>query len=263
MRVLVALLVVLSVSSMAMAYADLCTDPGIQLPQAGGYAKGTWNAWYGGANVKGSGASGCTTQLWGTGAASGGDCALVTFSVTDINAAIAATLSSNPNWDAYLLCVPKSTGTVGGMPVAGLFSQPNGVNWAATDMLGTQATTGTSWDSTTTFEAMATAQGQLVGGDGTHFTQQAYTFTGVTTVPNVYRIHVGKAMVDAYRNNTGYNWTGFFLSNAGASGSIRLNTGEQWSQGAGYMDLEIIGTPEPATLCLLAMGGLALLRRRS
>lgn len=259
MKVLLAVaVVVVSVAGMAMAYSDVCSNPGVQLSYAGGkpgeIPQGA-NGWNGNGNWIND--SGLNPGGWGGGNA---NCNLITFTKTDVQAAITAVLGSNPDWGAAMLVVPK-TGTqvyTGYHPVVGLFQQA-GLNWTKTDMTGSQVTAGVSWGGVTgqKFEAMATAQNNFAVVP--NYTQQAYTFTGVTTVPQTIRIPLSKQMINDFLNG---NWTGFFVSTADGGSSFRTNGPTQWGGGMGYMDLEIVGTPEPASLCLLALGGLAMLRRR-
>lgn len=115
------------------------------------------------------------------------------------------------------------------------------------------------------FEAMATATGMVATGlsgvskriDFNTVPISDPTWAGALA-PVGEVINIPSSLITAYLDPT-QGWKGFFFSVAG-DGKIQGYGGNQWG---GKAAPSIMITPEPATMILLALGGLALIRRRN
>jgi hypothetical protein len=178
----------------------------------------------------------------------------------------AGTTSSHYAGGGFTVGQPIQWGTNSKLGFDGTMAANGGDAWALACLIGSD------WSQGGTSVARANTAGQVVNLDG----NGAPVFLGVdkyvgSVAPragaasgNWYKVPISDALLASLVNADGKTkallFNNWFAGTSSSSGNPYFVTKEQ-SGGSGRAFLEI--TPEPATMILLAMGGLALLRRRS
>jgi len=235
-------------------------------------ANGDANTWQSGNNRSGKGAGGSGYAAnWGlyNGAWPGSDEALIGIDRAELQAQVTA---KGPNFDAYYIVPLRAGVTATPDMVVGIFKMDNDstVMWTGNPTTNRPRATnvdtaGTKWTSNSVqyneFELMVKGTGQFQTSVPYTVSNKNLGTTGSPLLNQTMVLHIGPALINAYLTDTSFD--GFFLGNAGAGSVVRGYGGDQWTQGVGCQSIQIVAVPEPATMVLLALGGLALLRRRA
>ncbi len=257
-KVLAAVAICLMVGSSAFGAIDVHPEDGWQISRAAGQ----YNGWRGFTNNDVNSpwmASWGDADDWGTNVFA--DAVVTGYSRTEIQDAISQAVAAEGDWEAYFLVYPRNwTAAQAAVPVVGVFDMDN-MDWASTAM-NTRDVSSSSDDWTSggtaypSFELAVKQGGASMYEENLSWTQATFTSP---IVHDLMRIDISKDLVNFYLNNASAD--GFFVSSSHGDSAIALHGGGQWG-GTGGPLLEIVAVPEPATLALLAMSGLALIRRR-
>jgi hypothetical protein len=254
---------ILNVSNQTRTTVSIDVTRGVVSDTVNGDANG-WRGTFNNSKDTGGGST-ANADNWGTGT---GDCALFAPDKSELQSVVTA---AGTALDAWMLVPERNAVTGTPNMVAGIFTADN-IQWSSTALRYNKANdAGDQWKYSGTsyadFEAMVAA-GVLGGGAevlvGAPFTTPILNLGtdaagqgGNTNA--VIKIHIGPEMVRDYLNGA---FSGFFVSNTDTTvGGVTIYGGTQWSNGIGSPSLMV--TPEPATMVLLILGGLALIRRRN
>lgn len=271
MRTLLVVLAVTMLVPYALAARDDMSDPGIQQGRDNGTDQyGLSNNWQGFYNTRGHNGGSPTLDSWVSGDTLS-NAVLAAYTRQDLADAIAEsdTAYGASGWTARILLTPPTWVT---WPndvriVVGAFTcNDPAFNWNSLQMTSTRMDriyypdntySNVPWPGSNNFEGMVNAQ--VPTGDA------VVQVNGIFTMPENYNSPIAHWKFATtvpqqwFRDYAAGKYTGFFASNTGVTPASHYN-GNQWGHGSGYMDLEIL--PEPATMSLLIVGGLATLIRR-